>query len=58
MSKVHVRVGDLLGQGDLLGEIGATGRVTGAHLDWRINWFKVRIDPELVAGPMPDAATE
>jgi murein DD-endopeptidase MepM/ murein hydrolase activator NlpD len=57
MSKVHVQVGDVLGQGDLLGEIGATGRVTGAHLDWRVNWFKVRIDPELVVGPMPDAAT-
>ena len=57
MSKVHVQVGDVLEQGDLLGEIGATGRVTGAHLDWRINWFKVRIDPELVVGPMPDAPT-
>ncbi len=57
MSKVHVRVGDLLDQGDRLGEIGATGRVTGAHLDWRINWFNVRIDPELVVGPMPGAAT-
>ncbi len=56
MSKVHVRVGDVLEQGDLLGEIGATGRVTGAHLDWRINWFKERIDPQLVVGPMPDAA--
>ena len=58
MSKVDVRLGDVLDQGDPLGEIGATGRVTGAHLDWRINWFKVRIDPELVVGPMPPAPTE
>ncbi len=52
MDTVTVRVGDSLRQGDAMGTIGATGRATGPHLDWRINWFNVRIDPETVVGPM------
>ena len=52
MSTVTVSVGDVLAQGVPMGTIGATGRATGPHLDWRINWFKVRIDPETVVGPM------
>lgn len=44
----HVEVGDKVKQGQLVAEIGATGRVTGAHLDWRMNWGKVRIDPALL----------
>ncbi|MBL4630935.1 MAG: M23 family metallopeptidase, partial [Paraglaciecola sp.] len=39
LSKAHVQAGTTVKQGDLVAEIGATGRVTGAHLDWRINWF-------------------
>ncbi|SVD73840.1 uncharacterized protein METZ01_LOCUS426694, partial [marine metagenome] len=38
-------------QGELIGEIGATGRVTGAHLDWRMNWFDRRLDPAFLVGP-------
>lgn len=52
MNTVTVEVGDVVAQGAPLGTIGATGRVTGAHLDWRINWFNVRIDPQTVVGPM------
>lgn len=48
MSKIDVSVGDVLQQGDLIGEVGATGRVTGPHLDWRMNWQDSRIDPELL----------
>lgn len=48
LSKGHVAVGTQVKQGDLVAEIGATGRVTGAHLDWRINWFKERLDPALL----------
>lgn len=48
LSKGHVKAGDKVKQGDLVAEIGATGRVTGAHLDWRINWFKERLDPALL----------
>jgi len=48
MSKIDVAAGDVLQQGDLIGEVGATGRVTGPHLDWRMNWRDSRIDPELL----------
>lgn len=48
MSKSHVAPGTAVKQGQLVGEIGNTGRVTGAHLDWRLNWFKVRLDPALL----------
>ncbi len=48
LSKIHVENGQTVKQGDLIGEIGATGRVTGPHLDWRINWFSERLDPQLL----------
>ncbi|WP_370459643.1 M23 family metallopeptidase [Paraglaciecola sp. L3A3] len=48
LSKGHVKAGTKVKQGDLVAEIGATGRVTGAHLDWRINWFGERLDPALL----------
>ncbi|WP_239024146.1 M23 family metallopeptidase [Paraglaciecola marina] len=48
LSKGLVTAGTKVKQGDLVAEIGATGRVTGAHLDWRINWFKERLDPALL----------
>ncbi len=57
LSKMSVKVGDVVEQGQLLGEMGATGRVTGPHLDWRMNWTgagkNVRIDPGLLVPPMP-----
>ena len=48
------RVGDRLNAGDLLGAVGATGRATGPHLDWRMSWFTHRIDPQLLVPSMPD----
>ena len=54
LHEVSVEEGQMLRQGDRLGSVGATGRVTGAHLDWRFNWFDRRLDPVLIAGPMPD----
>jgi murein DD-endopeptidase MepM/ murein hydrolase activator NlpD len=48
LSKIHVQEGQAVKQGDLIADIGATGRVTGPHLDWRINWFKERLDPALL----------
>jgi murein DD-endopeptidase MepM/ murein hydrolase activator NlpD len=51
LSKGLVKEGMRVKQGDLVAEIGATGRVTGAHLDWRMNWFKVRLDPRLLVPP-------
>ena len=53
LSKILVTEGQVMRRGDLLGEVGATGRVTGAHLDWRMNLFERRIDPALLVGPMP-----
>ncbi len=56
LKKILVAVGDKLNQLQQIGEIGATGRATGAHLDWRLNLFEVRLDPALVVAPMPDPA--
>jgi hypothetical protein len=53
MSAIHVSVGDELAVGDVLGEVGATGRATGPHLDWRMNWLSDRVDPQLLVPPMP-----
>ena len=48
LSKILVNEGDSVNQGDPIAKIGQGGRSTGPHLDWRINWFNVRIDPQLV----------
>ena len=48
LSKGYVEVGTTVKQSDLVAEIGATGRATGPHLDWRINWLKERLDPALL----------
>lgn len=53
LSRILVRQGERVRQGQKIAEVGATGRVTGAHLDWRMNLFKKRIDPQLLVGPMP-----
>ncbi|MCB1773733.1 MAG: M23 family metallopeptidase [Gammaproteobacteria bacterium] len=53
LSRLLVDVGDRVEQGDLIAEVGATGRVTGPHLDWRMNLRDRRIDPELLVPPMP-----
>lgn len=52
LSKIWVKEGDRVKQGRLIAEMGATGRVSGPHLDWRINLFKRRLDPALLVGPM------
>lgn len=52
LSKVLVEKGQEIAQGDVVAEIGATGRATGPHLDWRINWYHERLDPVTVAPPL------
>jgi murein DD-endopeptidase MepM/ murein hydrolase activator NlpD len=46
-SKRLVRAGDIVKRGQRIGLIGATGRATGPHLHWAMNWFEVRLDPSL-----------
>jgi hypothetical protein len=53
MSEVSVSVGDELEPGDLVGAVGATGRATGPHLDWRMGWRDRRVDPQRLVPPMP-----
>lgn len=47
-----VKVGDEVKQGQPVALIGATGRVTGPHLDWRMNWKSARLDPQLIVPDM------
>ena len=53
LNRALVEEGDRVKRGDVIAEVGKTGRVTGAHLDWRMNLRKARIDPQLLVGPMP-----
>ena len=53
LSRVDVEVGQQVAQGDIIGAVGATGRVTGPHLDWRMYWRRAHIDPALLVGNMP-----
>jgi murein DD-endopeptidase MepM/ murein hydrolase activator NlpD len=55
LHKILVKEGDRVRQGDPIAEVGASGRVTGAHLDWRMNLRDARIDPQLLVPPMPKA---
>ena len=48
LSRIDVKVGDRVEQGQVFAAVGATGRATGPHLHWGMNWFDVRIDPLLV----------
>lgn len=52
LSEVTAKIGQEISTGDKIAKIGATGRVTGPHLDWRLNWKQVRLDPELVMNPV------
>jgi len=48
LSEILVEVGDVIEQGQLIAKIGKSGRVTGPHLDWRMNWKNQRLDPQLL----------
>ena len=45
LSKTTVATGTQVSRGDLLGEVGATGRVTGPHLHWAVRLHNVSVDP-------------
>ena len=53
-----VEAGATVRQGDLIAEIGATGRASGPHLDWRMNWLDRRVDPQRLVEGVPRPAAE
>lgn len=46
LSEVSVSAGQRIEQADIIGKVGATGRASGPHLDWRMNWLNQRVDPQ------------
>ena len=58
LSKILVKVGDWVEPGMTIAEVGATGRVTGPHLDWRMNWRDHRVDPQLLVKPLLPTVAE
>ncbi|NBB92000.1 MAG: peptidoglycan DD-metalloendopeptidase family protein [Gammaproteobacteria bacterium] len=57
LDAIHVEVGATVDRGEVVGTVGATGRATGPHLDWRMNLGDTRIDPALLVdwSDNPDA---
>ena len=53
LSAIEVKVGDRVRQGQEVARMGRTGRATGPHLHWGMNWQNVRLDPQLLVPPMP-----
>ncbi|MDF1731575.1 MAG: M23 family metallopeptidase [Minwuia sp.] len=53
LERIDVAVGDKVFAAQVIGAIGSTGRSTGPHLDWRVNWFDQRLDPALLLGATP-----
>ena len=52
LSRIDVKPGDHVRQGEPIGLVGKTGRATGPHLHWSLKWRDAKLDPPLVAGPM------
>lgn len=53
LSRIDVREGERVRQGQRVGAIGASGRTTGPHLHWAVKWRGARVDPVALAGPPP-----
>lgn len=56
LSQLDVAVGDRVEAGQVIGQVGATGRATGPHMHWGMNWFGVRVDPRAVLEKWPASA--
>ena len=55
MSRIDVEPGQRVEKGDIIGAVGATGRVTGPHLHWSLKWAGRLVDPQLTLDPMAAA---
>ena len=44
-NSIGKEVGQKIKQGQIVGTLGQSGRATGPHLDIRLNWFDVKLDP-------------
>lgn len=53
LSRIDVAQGQRVTRGQPIGAIGSSGRATGPHLHWSMKWHDARIDPQMLAGPMP-----
>ena len=51
MSELAVTVGTRVAKGQIIGRVGATGRVTAPHLHWGMAVFTTQIDPQLLVAP-------
>jgi len=52
-----VSAGDVVKRGQIIGHIGHTGRATGPHTHWGLNWFQLKLDPSLATRePVPPKA--
>ncbi len=51
LSRIDVKPGQIIRQGDIMGAIGTTGRSTGPHLHWAMTWHGVRVDPASMLQP-------
>ena len=45
MKDINVKVGQIVKKGQIVGTLGQSGRATGPHLDIRLNWFDIKLDP-------------
>jgi murein DD-endopeptidase MepM/ murein hydrolase activator NlpD len=48
MQHIEVTEGQVVKQGQVLGQVGQTGRATGPHLHWGVTWKKTHVDPQLL----------
>lgn len=53
LDQIVVEKGDYVKKDQVVATVGSSGRSTGPHLDWRLNLFSARLDPQLIVGEMP-----